>query len=219
MSDTPSRNYHDYCIKDGRFIGQFEAMYAACDMPWHQDEQESLPDIRLGIELLREFGPFGAIHDLAAGTGHFLNILHRNFGTARISGTDISASACKQATTRFPAASFFVDDLKRPGKTAYGADVNRPLYVLRGTLWCLYPEIKEAIDHLPSRVGPNGMLYVAQNFPPLDSQFVGKEIMPTPQVLAGMLDRQFKCKRSLWFENRDSRGNDNWFCGIFTLLA
>lgn len=42
-------DYHQYWIKDGRFIGDFETMYANCEMPWHQDEQSSWIDVRFGI--------------------------------------------------------------------------------------------------------------------------------------------------------------------------
>lgn len=29
-------DYHDYVIKDGVFVGQFEEMYKNCDDPWEQ---------------------------------------------------------------------------------------------------------------------------------------------------------------------------------------
>ena len=37
MSHTGTTDYHDYFIKDGRFIGRFEEMYRDVDDPWHID--------------------------------------------------------------------------------------------------------------------------------------------------------------------------------------
>jgi hypothetical protein len=30
------KSYHDYIIKDGQFIGEFEKMYKHCEDPWMQ---------------------------------------------------------------------------------------------------------------------------------------------------------------------------------------
>jgi|TARA_B100000315_G_scaffold178802_1_gene167474 hypothetical protein len=39
--EIKSDDYHDYVIKDGRLIGEFEQMYKnSRDIPWHQDRQE-----------------------------------------------------------------------------------------------------------------------------------------------------------------------------------
>ena len=38
-SDFVSYRYQDYVIRDGKYIGQFEAMYRnSHEVPWHQDE-------------------------------------------------------------------------------------------------------------------------------------------------------------------------------------
>lgn len=33
------KTYHDYVIKDGQFIGEFNEMYRAFDDPWMQKNQ------------------------------------------------------------------------------------------------------------------------------------------------------------------------------------
>ena len=36
---SKSKDYHDYVIKNGDFVGKFEDMYQnSSDIPWHQDE-------------------------------------------------------------------------------------------------------------------------------------------------------------------------------------
>ena len=37
-----SKDYHDYVFRDGKLVGEFEAIYQNSEgVPWHQDEQES----------------------------------------------------------------------------------------------------------------------------------------------------------------------------------
>lgn len=38
-----STDYHDYVIKEGKLIGEFEQMYQKSDgVPWHQNEQKKI---------------------------------------------------------------------------------------------------------------------------------------------------------------------------------
>ena len=54
MSKMNSDDYHDFVIKDGKLIGEFDLMYKKSkDIPWHQDKQKDWLDIRLTIELLK----------------------------------------------------------------------------------------------------------------------------------------------------------------------
>lgn len=165
--------------------------------------------------MLNDLGPYDAIHDLAAGTGHFLDILSKGLSVPRCAGSDVSPSARNRAAKSFPAFSFAVDDLRRVGKPIF-ADASRPLYVLRGTLWCLYPDIELAIKLLRSRVSDNDLFYIAQNFPPLDSNFIGNDILPTPQKLMELLHRDFKPIRSIQYEDHNSRTNDNWLLALLS---
>lgn len=46
-----SKDYHDYMIKDGKFIGKFEERYQNCEDPWNQDTVQPFSD---DIALLNE---------------------------------------------------------------------------------------------------------------------------------------------------------------------
>ena len=85
--DIDSPDYHDYVIKGGKLIGEFEQMYQkSVGIPWHQNEMEALTDVRLSIELLRSSGPVGKVIDYGCGLGYYLDILVRglNAGGAGI---------------------------------------------------------------------------------------------------------------------------------------
>ena len=37
---SSKKDYHDYVIKDGRFVGQFDQMYKDCENPWPETEKD-----------------------------------------------------------------------------------------------------------------------------------------------------------------------------------
>ena len=60
-------------------------------------------------------------------------------------------------------------------------------------------------------------LLLVQNFPPLDSSFIGKEIIPNPEALIKHLAVFFVPIRHIWYVDTHKAGNDNWFIGLFSL--
>ena len=55
---------------------------------------------------------------------------------------------------------------------------------------------------------------VSQNFPPLCSNFVGKDIIPKPQTILDLFCNFFKSLKTVWLEDKISDGNDNWFITV-----
>ena len=109
-----STDYHDYVFCDGKLVGEFEDMYRnSATTPWHQDEQANWMDVRLTGEMLRDLGGFDEIYDLGCGTGHYLELMIKQFlvSGGKSYGYDISLTACGQAQKRFPHSTFSVLDL------------------------------------------------------------------------------------------------------------
>lgn len=61
----------------------------------------------------------------------------------------------------------------------------------------------------------DGKLFVSKNFPPLDSNFVGKDTIPNSNAIIKWFKDYFIPLKTIWLEDIISRGNDNWFIGIF----
>jgi hypothetical protein len=60
-------------------------------------------------------------------------------------------------------------------------------------------------------VSPNGHIFVSQNFPPLDTQFVGKDVLPNPQSLVSRFEPYFELRYINYLDDRSSDGkNDYW---------
>ena len=60
-------------------------------------------------------------------------------------------------------------------------------------------------------------LLVVQNFPPLDSSFIGKDVIPNHHALIEHFSGLFVLVRHLWYEDTLKVANDNWFIGCFSL--
>lgn len=224
---SKSGDYHDYVFRDGKLVGEFEEMYRnSAIVPWHQDEQADWIDVRLAREIIRDLdGEIGEIHDLGCGTGHYLDLIAEEFLSpgGMSFGYDISETACKKAAENFPGSRFSVLDLTKqtansdPHIQIGGAPPCR-LFMIRGTLWYLFPTLTIVIDNIRKMMMGNDKLLVVQNFPPLESQFIGKDVIPNHLSLIDHFSRGFIVDSHIWYEKRFGNTNDNWFIGIFSLL-
>ncbi|MBU2548460.1 MAG: hypothetical protein KKB20_08635, partial [Proteobacteria bacterium] len=76
-----STDYHDYVIKSGRFVGEFEDMYRhSSGKPWHQDElaYAIFSDIDLTVlRALRKRYGFTTIGEIGCGLGYVADRMQR----------------------------------------------------------------------------------------------------------------------------------------------
>ena len=84
----------------------------------------------------------------------------------------------------------------------------------RHALWYVFPKINNVARNINSMVNRGDYFLVSQNFPPLSSNFVGKDIIPDPQVILDLFSGYFKPLKTVWLEDKISDGNDNWFIAI-----
>jgi len=221
-----STDYHDYVFKDGKLVGEFDEMYRnSATVPWHQDEQANWIDVRLTKEMLRDVcGELDEIHDFGCGTGHYLNLIADEFlaPSGRSYGYDISETACANAAKIFPNSHFSVLDLTQQttnNHSVASSGEQRParLFMIRGTLWLVYPKLATVIDNLRRMTGAGDRLLVVQNFPPLNSEFVGKDVIPHHFALVDHFSSCFTLDRHIWYEDKFATSNDNWFIGVFSI--
>jgi hypothetical protein len=221
-----SKDYHDYVFRNGKLVGQFEEMYLHSEsIPWHQDEQENWVDVRLTKEMIRNLGKFSEIYDLGCGTGHYLALISDYcLGVGgKCYGFDVSEAACNKAATFFPQITFAPMDLMVRSvafnhydkKIDKGQNQSR-LFIIRATLWYVYPKLVTVIDNIHSFMTDGDRLLVVQNFPPLETSFIGKEVIPNHHTLILQFTRLFAIDQHIWYEDHNRSENDNWFIGVFT---
>jgi SAM-dependent methyltransferase len=105
-------SYHDYVIKEGRFVGAFEEMYNKFDDPWSQSREDSTSDSKSRAATLiniRKYG-IGSVVEFGCGLGYFSNLIATET-TAQVTGVDIAPTAIRKAREQFPAINFQVDSV------------------------------------------------------------------------------------------------------------
>ena len=138
MAETiQSTDYHDYVIKDGRFIGAFEQMYRHCPDPWHQDD----PDVGglaedIGLAMLSR-QKYTRTLDLGCGKGRFTNGIFQSTGS-QVTGVDTSPTAIEIARSRYPGIDFQV----ATAPTLPFPDGHFDLAVSAELLWYLLPSLQ-----------------------------------------------------------------------------
>jgi SAM-dependent methyltransferase len=223
---TYSKDYHDYVFREGKLVAEFENMYRYSDgTPWNQDKQENWMDVRLTAEFMKDVGPYAEIHDLGCGLGHYLALMCVRLGTqgCRGFGYDISESACIKAGQLFPQYRFKQMDLTvevenpRSYVTDQPPQPVRRLFMIRGTLWYVFPRLSTVVSMICNLMSSTDQLMVIQNFPPLDQPFIGKDVLPNHQAVLRYFGECFVPVRHLWFEDTLKAKNDNWFMGLFSV--
>jgi 2-polyprenyl-3-methyl-5-hydroxy-6-metoxy-1,4-benzoquinol methylase len=103
------KNYQDYVISNGKFIGDFEGMYSNCDDPWHQSSQDHIYDSRRQIAInycnrLRSKHNMSRFVELGCGFGHLTERLRNN--SFEVIGTEVTKTAIQKASVLYPKAQF-----------------------------------------------------------------------------------------------------------------
>ena len=205
-------------------MGEFEQMYRnSATTPWHQDEQSDWIDVGLTGQMLQDIGPFGEIHDLGCGLGHYLELMRERIGAANCKcfGYDISATACAKAKQQFPEFEFAQLDLtlaSQPQSSILNPQSSiRRLFMIRGTLWYVFPKLDVVVATIRGLMTEGDKLLVVQNFPPLTTQFIGKEVIPNYEALINHFSSTLVSVRHIWYEDKLKAVNDNWFIGLFSI--
>jgi len=182
------------------------------DTRWHQDKDPERLDCKLSISIIQHFYRGGRILELGTGLGFFGNMIENNVENAAILGTDISKTAVTEAGKKFPRIAFKVHDLTVPVAESSLAGEEFDFVVLRGCIWYLFPQMERVVENIAALTAPGGNLFVSQNFPPLDAQFCGKEVVPSPEALQRYFNGDFKIVASTIFNDRSSQGGNDLWC-------
>ncbi len=105
------KTYHDYVIKDGNFIGDFESMYKDCNDPWTQSTQPNKYSRMAGILHLKNFNIQNVL-ECGCGLGYYADWIHQETGITPKS-VDISETSIARAKNLFPHLDFTVSDITR----------------------------------------------------------------------------------------------------------
>lgn len=190
------KNYQDYVFQDGRFIGDFEAMYReSAEVPWRQDTLAAEFYVDLDIAILQEMKRrfhFATIADVGAGLGYVTKRIKdevmtpsSSTGESAVQGFEYSRTAVKLAGELFSDIPFSHLNLLEPlpQKLANTFD----LVTVKDCIWYMLGDLNLFWDNLVRM--SRGNLFVSQTFPD-DSVFTGQDIYPTAASLVEDLRRR-----------------------------
>ncbi len=183
-----TKDYHDYFIKDGVHIGQYEEMYQNVEDPWYIDKQGRRLDMEAALTVLRhQQRRFGQVLDIGCGTGFFSNLL-REVVDGQIWASDISATAVGKARERYPGINFIVLDAGRAEELEFD-DHFFDLIVMAQTLWCVLERLDQVLGLFKRYLAPDGLLFISQHFLQPGEQGYGADIVAQPDDLYRHLER------------------------------
>lgn len=115
MKDNKNKtNYHDFVIKDGKFVGKFDEMYKQFDNPWNQSNNEYYSSVsrRSACHFIEKY-KINSMVEWGCGLGETSNYIKENTRSEiDIMGIDISSTAINKARDRFPNIKFKDDDIQ-----------------------------------------------------------------------------------------------------------
>ena len=220
MKEINSEDYHDFVFNNNKLIGEFEQMYVkSAEIPWHQDKQSSWLDVRMGKELLKEYGEFDYINDLGCGFGYFLDTIAKTVATktAVLEGYDISQTCLHKAKRMFPATIFDLFDLTSGDIVPTYTKVKKRLFLMRGVFFYVYPKIGEVVEALSKTIRTDDLLYIAQNIPN-KRKFAGSMVINDYLDILSIMNDEFRVSKFLVLRDKELKGTVNdvhWFIGTF----
>ena len=138
--------------------------------------------------LLKQYGQFDSMVDFGCGLGYFLDTIYRLCGSnsCNLNGYDIAQTACSKGKEIFPHINFHELNLMEDVGKDFTYNISskeansKCLFMLRGVLWYVFPKIQNVVRNISRMAEIGDYFLVSQNFPPLHSSFVGKEVIPGP---------------------------------------
>jgi SAM-dependent methyltransferase len=184
-----SKDYHDYVIKDGKFVGKFEEMYQNVEDPWlHGDALEVQYDIMLDLIKRSKISKKGLrVLDIGCGKGAFTSRFKKSFPNSQITAYDISETAIKKAKEKYKnlKINFQVLDIQK----GYNKIKDKfELIIISQLMWYILPSLKNVLDYLEKKVLlKGGYILINQTFYKEGVQKYGKEFIKKPEDLISLL--------------------------------
>lgn len=141
MTDK-EKTYHDYVIKDGKFIGKFDEMYSDFNDPWTQSTQPNKYSRMAAIIHIKNFN-INSILECGCGLGYYADWIKRETNIVPKS-IDISPVAIEKAKKLFPDLDFEVADISTDLQNYKAYDC----VILSEIIWYILPDLKKIFEIL-----------------------------------------------------------------------
>jgi 2-polyprenyl-3-methyl-5-hydroxy-6-metoxy-1,4-benzoquinol methylase len=181
-----STDYHDYVLKNGKLIGDFEGMYKfSSELPWHQDTTAYWINANILLELISSFQPYESICEIGCGLGYFSDRLQNKLVNSKITGYDISSTAIIKARERFPKITFEQMDITKESRKQFDCVICKEI------MWYIFPHLNQVLINLNKMLPDNGILCISQYFPS-NPDYVGHEVIKNSEHLRDIFQKDYE---------------------------
>jgi SAM-dependent methyltransferase len=197
--------YQDYVVRDGKLVGEFEAMYRDYDDPWEQTAKEvAATDKALVLHALQKIGARRVV-ELGCGLGILTDRI-RQLGMDVV-GVDTSATAVRRAAKRFPDCRFVAADIL--DVAAYAAEPPDAICMPEIT-WYVLDKLDAFLEMFKTRWPQTYLLHTLTTYPPGVQQLGREKFTNLEEILT-----YFAFDYSEWGEVRSAgyAGSRTWFVG------
>lgn len=169
-----SDDYHDYVIKDGRFVGRFEEMYQACADPWPETEADlnAMPCSVRTAQVIAAAKPTKVL-SVGSGKGLHLNWLAKACPATSFEGCEISETAVRESMKRYPHLPVSQLDVKDFASRRWDFE----LILFREVVWYILPHWENVCRELRAHYAGKQIIVELSFY---DRQEYGKEYFNGP---------------------------------------
>jgi len=191
-----SNDYHDFVIKDGEFIGEFEQMYQQVGDPWGCGGQAGVLKNDLLVTLAGHVGGHKVL-DIGCGLGTLTNRLQNALPAAEWYACDISPTAAAKAARDNPAVHFLALDVCKSDFPFMPGSFD--LIIMSEVLWYILPFLDTVLARIRELLSKDSNFLVMQYFLAPEEQKYGNGIVAGPRDFTMFLERAgFKLEREIF---------------------
>ena len=201
-------SHAEYYIKEGQLLGRFEELYQDVDDPWEcSADADALKNQLLLTTLssLKLSNP--TILDIGCGLGALTHKLYQTLHPPALHALDISETAIRKASHRYPAIHFACHDALASPEFAF-ASGQFDLICMSEILWCVLPKLEQILADLHRVCRGGGYLALMSGFLPPHEQTYGKDKIQHPQdVWRYLEDAGFQIRHSIELDHIDPQAS------------
>ncbi len=186
-----SKDYHDYVIKDGKFIGKFEEMYQVCDDPWGQTQDIITSYSKMACVASLKRIKAKKVLEIGSGLGCFTDFLGKMCPEITFEGMDVSETAVNKAATVFPEIKFICADVKNIAQILKNGKYDAIIF--SEIMWYILDGLNGLLNTL-RECHKGKYILVNQTFYNGTQQY-GKEFFTNPSEMISYMD--FNCISSI----------------------
>jgi SAM-dependent methyltransferase len=187
MHNLKKTDYHDYVIKDGQLVGDFEGLYSNFEDPWNQSSDDVITNSRRMLSVawcsrIREKFGSNRVLEIGCGFGHLSRLLQKkNFSYV---GVDISKTAICKARQLNESAVFIETGIDQFNKiTQFDPDI----LILSEITWYVLDEIDAFIKNIRNyrseRGRPVFIIHLLQTYAPGVQKYGSEKFTNLSEIL------------------------------------